>query len=58
MHFHLTAVSQRVHYTSVQFDSKLVLFNQLWSNKAVVDIIVHQSYNIKRLGQLPPFATG
>ena len=56
--FHLTAVSQCEHHASVQINDQMVFFNQLRSNKAVAGTTIHQSYNIKQLGQLAPFTTG
>ena len=57
-HFYLTAISQHDYHASVQIGGQFVLFNQFCSNKAVAGATVYQRYNIQRLDQLAPFATG
>ena len=57
VYFHLTAISQHDYHASVQINGQMVLFDQLRSNKAMAGTTVNQSYNIKRIAQLAPFAT-
>ena len=52
----LTSISQYDYHTSVQIDGQLVLFEQLFRNKAVAGATINQSYSIKRLVQLAPFS--
>ena len=56
--FHLTAISQRNYHASIQNDDQLVLFEQLYSNKAVAGATINQSFNIQLLDLLSPSAIG
>ena len=55
---YLTAISQCNYHASAQNDGRLVLFDQLCSNKAVAGATINQSYNIQLLGPIAPSAIG
>ena len=55
---HLTAISQHNYHASAQNDGQLVLFDQLFSNKAVVGATINQSCNIQLLGLLSHSVSG